>query len=164
MAWEALEEARMRDESGHTTAWLNLSQVQHALGTGALPEGSAPSAAARTRRFPAGMKRSHGEHPSLVSIADKQLSKEVKAVRIQLLNGIPRKRQWRGGGWGFLWDPKSWEQGASKWDQTGFPLFPVSQEVEKVQGRMEQCEVGCRKELLGRLQDLGESWVLMENP
>ncbi|XP_033927888.1 CD209 antigen-like protein C isoform X2 [Melopsittacus undulatus] len=77
-AWEALEEARMRDESSHTTAWLNLSQVQHAL--------------------------------------DKQLSKEVKAVRIQLLN--------------------------------------VSQEVEKLQWRMAQCETGCGKELRGRLQDL----------
>ncbi|NWS50791.1 CL17A protein, partial [Probosciger aterrimus] len=32
MTWEALEEARMRDESSHTTAWHNLSQVQHALG------------------------------------------------------------------------------------------------------------------------------------
>ncbi|NWX19669.1 CL17A protein, partial [Aegotheles bennettii] len=30
-AWEALEEARMRSESSHTTAWHNLSEVQGAL-------------------------------------------------------------------------------------------------------------------------------------
>ncbi|KAM6038293.1 C-type lectin domain family 4 member G-like isoform 2-T2 [Chlamydotis macqueenii] len=30
-AWEALEEARMRSEKSHTTAWHNLSEVQHAL-------------------------------------------------------------------------------------------------------------------------------------
>ncbi|XP_010019953.1 PREDICTED: C-type lectin domain family 17, member A-like, partial [Nestor notabilis] len=48
MAWEALEEARMWSESSHTTAWHNLSQVQHAL--------------------------------------DKQLSGELKAIHIRLLN------------------------------------------------------------------------------
>ncbi|KAM8987166.1 CD209 antigen-like protein 2 [Ara ararauna] len=78
MAWEALEEARMRGESSHATTWHNLSQVQNTL--------------------------------------DKRLSSEVKAIRIQLLN--------------------------------------VSREVEKVQWRMEQCNTGCGKELLGRLQDL----------
>ncbi|CAN0019991.1 unnamed protein product [Bubo scandiacus] len=30
-AWEALEQARMRSESSHTTAWQNLSEVQHTL-------------------------------------------------------------------------------------------------------------------------------------
>ncbi|NXE30101.1 CD209 protein, partial [Ardeotis kori] len=32
-AWEALEQARMRSEQSHTTAWHNLSEVQHALGS-----------------------------------------------------------------------------------------------------------------------------------
>ncbi|XP_074990248.1 C-type lectin domain family 4 member G-like [Calonectris borealis] len=30
-AWEALEQARMRSENSHTTAWHNLSEVQHTL-------------------------------------------------------------------------------------------------------------------------------------
>ncbi|NXE16676.1 CD209 protein, partial [Lophotis ruficrista] len=43
-AWEALEQARMRSEKSHTTAWHNLSEVQHALGTTSCPE-TAPSQA-----------------------------------------------------------------------------------------------------------------------
>uniref|UniRef100_A0A8B9FP93 C-type lectin domain-containing protein n=1 Tax=Amazona collaria TaxID=241587 RepID=A0A8B9FP93_9PSIT len=68
MAWEALEEARMREGSSHTTAWHNLSQVQATL--------------------------------------DKQLSNEVQAIRIQLLNVSQEveKAQWRmeqrQAGWG----------------------------------------------------------------
>ncbi|KAK1189943.1 FCER2 protein, partial [Pygoscelis papua] len=33
-AWEALEQAQMRSENSHTTAWHNLSEVQRTLGSG----------------------------------------------------------------------------------------------------------------------------------
>ncbi|NXV23135.1 CLC4G protein, partial [Cepphus grylle] len=38
--WKVLEQAQMRSENSHAMAWRNLSEVQHALGTGRCKTGS----------------------------------------------------------------------------------------------------------------------------
>ena len=118
-AWEALEQAQMRSENSHTTAWHNLSEVQRTLGTTSHPE-MAPWHPLHPRYL-------HGFSPllflgcffqqknepkplsirtemvgacfelsPLIFLLDKQLSGELKAIHSRLLNGTPRKRQFWG--------------------------------------------------------------------